>query len=158
MPDTIDYHEDSRYRCVGVVSDTRKDDLMIYFIKAEQFKATAFRFRLLSLFIISITLLGCSGSTSSNNFYNEAGAITLTWYPPTENTNGEPLTNLIGYKIYYSTSPSLIDFDSFYLDGPGVTSFIIDKLQNNVTYFIVITAINSENRESIFSNVVSVRA
>lgn len=30
--------------------------------------------------------------------------VTLKWTPPTQNTDGSPLTNLAGYIVYYSTA------------------------------------------------------
>lgn len=32
------------------------------------------------------------------------GSATLSWTPPTKNTDGSRLTDLAGYKIYYGTS------------------------------------------------------
>ena len=31
------------------------------------------------------------------------GAVTLSWLPPTRNTDGTPLTNLRGYRVYWGT-------------------------------------------------------
>ncbi|MBM4220223.1 MAG: hypothetical protein FJ171_11500 [Gammaproteobacteria bacterium] len=34
------------------------------------------------------------------------GAATLSWYPPTTNSDGSALTNLAGYRIYYGRNPN----------------------------------------------------
>src|SRR5690348_4647284 len=33
-------------------------------------------------------------------------SITLGWVPPTQNSDGTPITNLAGYKIHYGTTSS----------------------------------------------------
>ena len=82
------------------------------------------------------------------------GAATLNWLPPTENIDGSMLDDLAGYKIYYGTSP-----DSFpnviSISNPGLSSFVIDNLSTNTTYYFTITALNSNGIESRFSNIVS---
>ncbi len=42
-----------------------------------------------------------SGSTSSSS---SSGYINLSWDAPTINSDGSPLTDLAGYKVYYGTS------------------------------------------------------
>ncbi len=32
------------------------------------------------------------------------GSVTLSWYPPTQNADGSPLTDLAGYRVYYGHS------------------------------------------------------
>lgn len=82
------------------------------------------------------------------------GAATLNWLPPTENADSSTLEDLAGYKIYYGTSP-----DSFpnviSISNPGLSSFVIDNLPSNITYYFTITALNSRGIESRFSNIVS---
>ncbi|MGP8164053.1 MAG: fibronectin type III domain-containing protein [Steroidobacteraceae bacterium] len=36
------------------------------------------------------------------------GTASLSWSPPTENTDGTPLTNLAGYVVYYGTSSTAL--------------------------------------------------
>jgi len=82
------------------------------------------------------------------------GVATLNWIPPTENSDGSTLVDLSGYKIYYGTTPNSL-YNSIVIDNPGLTSYVIDNLVNNTTYYFSITAINSKNVESTYSNVVS---
>ncbi len=79
--------------------------------------------------------------------------IVLSWSAPTTNSNGTPLTDLAGYKIYYKTSRKskyrkLVD-----IKDPKVTSY---KLVNpkRRTYYFVITAYNNFRLESKHSNMV----
>lgn len=78
---------------------------------------------------------------------------TLTWTPPTQNTDGSPLTNLAGYRVYWGTAqgtyPNVVR-----LDNPGLASHIVDELEPG-TWFFVVTALNSVGVESMFSNVAS---
>ena len=78
------------------------------------------------------------------------GAATLSWMPPTENTDGTPLSDLAGYKLYWGTSPGVYP-SSVTIDNPGVTTFIIENLVP-ATYYFVATAFNAEGAESEPSN------
>ena len=94
-----------------------------------------------------------SGGVSANSGTN--GAVTLNWLPPTQNTNGSPLTNLAGYKIYYGTSPGQVYSNSVSIQNPGLSSYVIENLSNNTTYYFVITSVNGFSIESAYSNMAS---
>jgi hypothetical protein len=81
------------------------------------------------------------------------GSATLTWTPPTTNTDGSALTNLAGYKIYWGTSQGNYP-NSTTLNNPGLTSYVVQNLTPG-TYFFVATALNSTGTESVFSGVAS---
>lgn len=77
-------------------------------------------------------------------------AVTLNWQPPSGNTDGTPLSDLEGYRIYYGVDPA--DFSHVIeLPNPGLTTYVVEELTPNVWYF-VITALNSRGEESDFSN------
>jgi hypothetical protein len=63
------------------------------------------------------------------------GSATLSWTPPTENTDGSALT-LAGYRIYYGTSSSNLD-QMKQIANPGVTSGTVDNLTQATWYFSV---------------------
>ena len=77
------------------------------------------------------------------------GSATLSWNPPTTNTDGSPLTNLAGYKIYWGTTAGTYP-NSATLTNPGLTSYVVTNLVPG-TYFFVATAVNSLGAESVFS-------
>jgi hypothetical protein len=77
------------------------------------------------------------------------GSATLTWNPPTQNTDGSPLTDLAGYKIYWGTSQGTYP-NSVTLTNPGLTSYVVTNLVSG-TYYFVATALNSEGVESSYS-------
>lgn len=92
-----------------------------------------------------------TGGTSSAN---KTGVVTLNWIPPTENSDGSTLVDLSGYNIYYGQSPDLLN-NSISLNTAGLTSYVIENLDANTTYYFAITARNSQNSESGLSNIVS---
>jgi hypothetical protein len=82
-----------------------------------------------------------------------SGSVTLSWLPPTTNTNGTPLTNLAGYRIYYGTSPSSLTH-STQITNPGIADYVIDNLSPATWYFSLVSY-NSANVESPLSAIVS---
>jgi hypothetical protein len=80
--------------------------------------------------------------------------IELTWMPPTENSDGTPLVDLSGYVIYYGSQSSGLSGDSVTLDNPGLAIYQIELPR--AEWIFVITAVNSDEQESDFSNVVQV--
>ena len=60
------------------------------------------------LIIIFLTLAGC-GSTGETPVYpiTTYGSITFKWEAPTTTVNGDPLTNMDNYIIYYGTSTGI---------------------------------------------------
>jgi hypothetical protein len=81
------------------------------------------------------------------------GAVTLNWVPPTENNDGSPLTDLAGFRVYWSTTQGTYP-NSVTLDNAGLTAYVVENLVPG-TYYFVITALNTSGVESGFSNVAS---
>ncbi len=77
------------------------------------------------------------------------GSATLSWTPPTTNTDGSPLTNLAGYKVYWGPSQGTYP-NSVTIMNPGLTSYVVENLAPG-SYFFVATALNSMGVESAFS-------
>jgi putative Ig domain-containing protein len=67
-----------------------------------------------------------------------AGSVTISWEPPTTNTNGTPLTNLAGYKIYYGTSPTSMT-QSVQIANPGLASYVVENLSPATWYFSLVS-------------------
>jgi hypothetical protein len=82
-----------------------------------------------------------------------AGSATLSWYKPTQNTDGTPLTNLAGYVIRYGTSAAALN-SQISLGSPDSTDVEISNLSAGNWYFEV-ASINTSNVESQFSSLVS---
>jgi len=124
--------------------------------------------------ILFITALAaCSGSTDTltntsdtgdqgssnppdtgNGNPQEKGSVTVNWLPPTQNNDNSALTDLSGYRIYYGTSMNDLS-NTINITSNGITSFVIENLDVDSTYFFTIVAINSSNIESAPSNIAS---
>ena len=81
------------------------------------------------------------------------GAATLTWIPPTQNSDGTALTNLAGYRIYYGTSSSSLG-QSIQIADIGLTSYTISNL-SSATWYFGLTAYTSDGVESPMSGIAS---
>lgn len=116
----------------------------------------------LLLFGCLVALLGsCKPSGPSEPVGNgpdpddELFAVTLEWNPPSEDAAGEPLDDLLGYRIHYrSSSPA---------NGPGgdvrdvgdTTRFTVDELPAG-TWFFGVTARDVSGNESAMSNEIQI--
>ena len=78
------------------------------------------------------------------------GTATLSWLPPTENTDGSVLTDLAGYKIYYGTTAGSYT-SVITVNNPGISSYVVDNLPGGNTYFFVITSVTTSGMESEYS-------
>ena len=103
-------------------------------IKVSDGKATA------SLKAFSIVV---SSSTAT-------GSATLSWTPPTQNSNGTTLTNLAGYRIYYGKSASTMT-QLITVANPGTARYVVDDLTAATWYFNV-RAYSTTGVESAASN------
>jgi hypothetical protein len=81
------------------------------------------------------------------------GSVTLSWTPPSENTDGSPLTNLAGYKIYFGKSQNSLD-QVVTIDSPGVTTYVIENLSPS-TYYFAMSSLNASGVESERSQTLS---
>lgn len=78
------------------------------------------------------------------------GSATLTWTAPTQRTDGSPLTDLAGYRVYWGQE-SRNYTESVEIDNPGVTTYVIDDLGPGTHYFAT-TAVSADGLESEYSN------
>jgi hypothetical protein len=81
------------------------------------------------------------------------GAATLSWTAPTRRTDGSPLTDLAGFKVYWGrrsgSFPNTAD-----VGNPGITTYVVDNLSSGTWYFAT-TAYDANGLESDYSNVAS---
>ena len=105
------------------------------------------------------------------------GTATLTWDPPTTNTDSTQLTDLAGYKLYYGTASGnytinvnipcgILPCPGFASDPPSdlerqqkisshPTVIAISGLEDNRSWYFAATALDTSVNESGFSNEVS---
>ena len=116
--------------------------------------------------LVICALSGCDGSSqdggsqqASGSADNAAlpsssvGAVTLSWLPPTTNTNGTTLTDLAGYRIYYGQSPTAMT-EVIAISNAGLTAYMVENLSAGTWYF-AIKAVTTTGIESSLSNVAS---
>ncbi len=81
------------------------------------------------------------------------GSAVLTWTMPTQNTDGSPLTDLTGYRVYYGTNPASLA--SSVSIASGTTTTTIPNLPTGVTYYFAIASVSVSGGEGNKSNVAS---
>jgi len=79
------------------------------------------------------------------------GTATVSWTPPTTNTDGSALTDLAGYRVAYGRSASDLT-ESASVNNPGVSNFTVNNLALG-QWFFAVYAVNSAGIESDVSNV-----
>ena len=108
---------------------------------------------------VAALLSGCidpgPGSTHATTASpsSAVGTATVSWEAPITNTDGTPLTDLAGYRIYYGSSPESLAH-SVQIKTIGLQTYVIDDLQSGIWYFAVM-AVATDGSESKLSNVVS---
>jgi hypothetical protein len=80
---------------------------------------------------------------------NNSGTVSVSWIPPTENTDGSVLMNLGGYVIHYGTASKTYT-STITLTNPGLTLYVIESLPAG-TYYFAMTARTTSGVESSLS-------
>lgn len=94
-----------------------------------------------------------SDQTRVNVQQQVAGRATLSWDAPSTRTDGSPLTNLAGFKLYYGTSSGNLS-NVVQVSDPGARSWVIENLTVG-TWFFAASAYDQSGMESARSNVAS---
>ena len=83
-------------------------------------------------------------------------SVTLSWSPPTRNSDGSSLSNLAGYILHYGTSSE--DYTgSIEITNPTATSYVVSGSSFPPgTYYFAISAYNAQQVSSSLSGEVSV--
>jgi hypothetical protein len=74
------------------------------------------------------------------------GTATLSWTIPTTRTDGTPLTNLAGFKIYYGTTPGVYP-TTIVVANATISTYTVTNLTSG-TYYFVATAYDATGVES----------
>jgi len=83
----------------------------------------------------------------------EEGTVTLSWAGPTRNTDGTPLTDLSGYRVYYGQTSGQYS-RALSLPSPSLTTVAVEGLASGTWHFAV-KSVASDGQESTFSEPVS---
>ena len=81
------------------------------------------------------------------------GSATLSWTPPTQNSDGSTLSNLSGYEVRYGQSASDLG-QTVTLSNPSINRYVVENLGSGIWYFAVV-AVNSAGVTSPLSNTAS---
>lgn len=79
------------------------------------------------------------------------GSATLSWTPPTQNTDGTALTDLAGFKVYHGTSTGAMT-DVVTVPGATASGYTFSQLAAGTHYFTV-SAYTSAGTESAQSTI-----
>ena len=74
--------------------------------------------------------------------------LTAAWSAPTNNTDGSPLTDLAGYRVYYGPGTANPCPGGTFISTGVVTSAPLTGLNNGATYTASVVAVNSSNAAS----------
>ena len=121
----------------------------------ERLSRLRFRF-IITPVTTALILAGCAAS----------GVLDVSWVAPTTNADGSPLTDVVSYRVYYSTTdPPCPTGSAIVAAAPKVplppdqrlvvrlTGLTVGKL-----YFVAVTAMNSRGSESNCTSTASARA
>jgi hypothetical protein len=81
--------------------------------------------------------------------YGSTTSVTVSWKPPTTNTDGTPISGLSGYRLSYGTAPGQYS-QSVSIADPRVTSAVIEGL-GPATWYFAAKAVTSSGVESAYS-------
>ena len=79
----------------------------------------------------------------------EAAQTTLAWTAPTTYSDGTPVTDLAGYKLYTGNASGSYQQS---VDVGNQTNYTLSSLSDGATYYFAVTAYDTSGVESAFSN------
>ena len=107
---------------------------------------------------VSVTVADSSGTATLGPFTITvsamgSGTASLSWMPPSVNSDGSALLDLSGFVVLYGQSPTDLT-QSIAIDNPSVTTYVVENLTSGTWYFAV-QAANSSGVRSELSSVAS---
>ena len=123
----------------------------MYFLRIYKFSCSS---NFLALILI-FPLISCSSGGGGGGGGGDAGsAVILNWVAPSEreDNSGLSLSEIAGYRIYYSAeSGGYQSQNKLDVNDGSVTQAQISGLLPSGTYYIAVTTVDTEGRESLFS-------
>lgn len=109
---------------------------------------------LLAAAVMALTVTACGsddGAAASGPVDLPNYLVSVSWAAPTqrENSDSLPSNEIAGYRIYYGVDPG--DYIESLDVAGGITNLTVTGLFNR-NYYYVITAYDTEGRESVFSD------
>ncbi|WP_129777727.1 putative Ig domain-containing protein [Peristeroidobacter soli] len=84
---------------------------------------------------------------------NANGSATLSWTPPTQNSDGSTLANLASFRVMYGRTAANLD-QTANIDNPSINRYVVENLSSGTWYFAVV-AVNASGVASQLSNTAS---
>jgi hypothetical protein len=97
----------------------------------------------LPLFAITVTGATVTPVTTT-------GSATVTWQPPTQNSDGSALTNLAGFQVDYGTAANALN-KTLKVANPAQSSSTVTNLTSGTWYFAVQAYTNSGLQSAVSS-------
>jgi hypothetical protein len=118
-------------------------------------KSKLARLRLAALFAVACTFSTAFAAAQQKT-------LTVTWTPPTQNADGSPLTDLLGYYVYMGLTPETLQPVFFTLAQRIVLHYFPSYVRDGVRYlaedgvrYFAVSAINADGVESDLTEVLS---
>jgi len=105
----------------------------------------------------SLTCTGTGGDTTNSTtvtITQSTRSVNVSWTAPTTRSDGSPLNDLDGFRIYYGTTSGNYT-QTVTVNDENATSYVISGLTPG-TYYFAVTAFDSANNESTHSTEASV--
>lgn len=100
--------------------------------------------------LLLVTMVAATLHTGASTA--QAAQAGLSWSAPTTNSNGTPITDLAGYKLYVGNASRSYQQK---LDMGKITNYSVANLTDGSTYYFAVTAYNSAGVESPYSTEVT---
>ena len=112
------------------------------------------RFKCLLALALIFSLVSCSGG--DGGLAADTSALGLTWTAPSEreDSTGLSLSEIAGYRIYYGVEPGNYQSQIDVNDGSAVQAQVSGISRG--AYYVVLTTIDVDGRESAYSSEVIV--
>jgi len=115
---------------------------------------------------LALALAGCTGGASGAREGRGSGVLELSWTPPTTKVDGSPLTDVVGYRIYFGTARGVCPGGgSFFVDavplaaaGTQPMRLMLKGLKVGELYYAALTAVSKSGGESACSAEMNARA
>ncbi len=114
------------------------------------------RLNYLFALILVLPLVACSGGDGGLGAADATSAVSsnalnLSWVAPSEREDGSglSLSEIEGFRVYYGTKSG--DYsNTIDIDDPSATQTVLAGIPSG-TYFVVVTTVDTEGRESSYS-------
>ena len=111
------------------------------------------RLRYLLTLILVLPLVACSGGDGGLSSSSPAlNTLNLSWVAPSEREDGAglSLSEIDGFRVYYGVTPG--DYSNIIdVDDHTATQAVLAGLPSG-TYFVAVTVVDVDGRESLYSD------